>query len=243
MKIHQLFFHTLCTIAIYGSSSLLGFANALSATTNKSSSPSSSVKTFHFGGGCFWAPEDNIKKVPGVISTAVGYCGDDTPFKSTPTYEKVCGGRTKLVEAVRVEYDSDTLSFEDMLSLYAEVNTAEWENKRQYRGIIFTSSNEEKEVASQFLQNNEGIVAEIEPVSKTFYTAEKYHQDYWGKWRVRIASIVTLLATIGVFGGDLFGVEISQKLYNVFVWGFILFTLVERRLFSDQKVITIGDSK
>ena len=205
-------------------------------------SPSSSkTKTFHFGGGCFWAPADNLRNVPGIVSTSVGYCGDDTPFGKAPTYEKVCNGRTNLVEAVRVEYDPDQLSYEDLLGQFAKVNTAEWANKRQYRGIIFTASNEEKQIASTFLDEdvNKSIVAVIEPMSKTFYTAEKYHQNYWAKWRIRLPTLLGTILLINSYGGDLIGMDYSQKLYNVVIWGFILFTLFERRFFYDQKTIVV----
>ncbi len=212
------------------------------ASLTAPTSSSSSIKTFHFGAGCFWAPEDNIKNEPGIISSSVGYCGDDdTKFTSIPTYEKVCGGRTNLVEAVRVEYDSNQLSYQDMLGLFAKVNTAEWANKRQYRGIIFTMNPEESKAASVFLKENEDVVAEIEPMSQTFYTAEKYHQDYWAKWRSRGAGVLGVLCLVGTpYCGDLLGVDVSQKLYNGIIWGFVLFTLVERRFFYDQKVITVG---
>lgn len=214
----------------------------LSPVRSFSAKTASKTKSFHFGGGCFWAPEDNLRNVPGIVSTSVGYCGDDTPFKSPPSYDKVCGGRTRLVEAVRVEYDITELSYEDMLSLFAKVNTAQWENKRQYRGIIFTSSNEEEKIASKFLKENEGVVAKLEPMSQTFYTAEKYHQDYWAKWRLRLPSLVALLAVIGTYGDDWFGGGVSQKVYNVIVYGFVFFSLVERRFFTDQKIIVVNDS-
>lgn len=217
-------------------------AISLLAVESFSATPVSKIKTAHFGAGCFWAPEDNLRNKPGIVSTSVGYCGDDTPLKSPPSYDKVCGGRTRLVEAVRVEYDETKLSYEDMLALFAEVNTAQWENKRQYRGIIFTSSDEENIIASKFLKDNEGVVAEIEKMSDNFYTAEKYHQDYWAKWRVRLPSLVALLAVIGTYGDDFFDVDISQKLYNAIVYGFVLFSLVERRFFTDQKIIKINEA-
>ncbi len=216
---------------------------ALSNLVEGFSAKSPSTKTFHFGGGCFWAPADNLRNVPGVLSTKVGYCGDDTPFPKPPTYERVCNGRTKLVEAVRVEYDENQLSYSDMLSLFADVNTAQWENKRQYRGIIFTASNEEKKIAKKFLEENQGVVAELEPMSETFYTAEKYHQDYWAKWRVRIPSFVATLVLFGVYGGDFLADDIAQKVYNVIVYGFILFTMLERRIFTDVETVIVGKSE
>lgn len=214
------------------------------AVTSFSAKPT--TKTFHFGGGCFWAPQDNIRNVPGVISTSVGYCGDDdysARFQNKPpSYDKVCGGRTNLVEAVRVEYDPSVLSYEDMLSEFARVNTATWENKRQYRGIIFTASKAEEQIASKFLESNQGVVAELEPISETFYTAEKYHQNYWAKWKLRLPSLFALCFAVGSFGENLFGVDVSQTAYNSIVWGFLALSLIERRFFYDQKVIVAKES-
>jgi peptide-methionine (S)-S-oxide reductase len=208
----------------------------LTASTVKSFSMSmNNVKTFHFGAGCFWAPADKIKSNPGIIKTSVGYCGDDS-VKDVPTYESVCGGRTKLVEAVRVEYDADKLSFPDLLALFDEVNTAQWGTKRQYEGVIFTSSNEEKSLAETFLKENKQVVAMVEPMSDTFYTAEKYHQDYWAKWRTRIPILVISLALVGKFGGDM-----SQTIYNIVCYAFIGFTLLERKFDTNVDKLIVGE--
>ena len=233
-------FYTIIFVIAICSSSIESFSSKSSTTAT---TKNNDIKSFHFGGGCFWAPEDNLRNIPGIISTSVGYCGDDTPFSSPPSYDKVCGGRTRLVEAVRVEYDDKQLSYEDMLGLFAKVNTATWQNKRQYRGIIFTSNDVEQKMATKFLNDNQDVVAEIESMSDTFYTAEKYHQDYWAKWRFRLPSLVALLAILGTYGEDAFGGEVSQKVYNVIVWGFIAFSMLERRFFADQKVIIVNNNE
>ena len=195
-------------------------ANAFSMSA---SSPGTNIKTFHFGAGCFWAPADNIKDKPGIISASVGYCGDDN-VQDVPTYESVCGGRTKLVEAVRVEYDADELAFQDLLTMFDEVNTAQYGSKRQYDGVIFTSSKKEASIAKKFLEENKKVLATVEPMSDVFYTAEKYHQDYWAKWRLRIPLLVATLFVGGKFGGDM-----SQTIYNTICYAFIGFTLFERK--------------
>jgi len=199
------------------------------------SAKSPNVKTFHFGAGCFWAPADKIKSMPGIISASVGYCGDDN-IKTTPSYEGVCSGRTKLVEAVRVEYDANQLSFQELLPIFDEVNTAQWGTKRQYEGIVFTSSEEEAEIANKFLQENKQVVARVEPMSNAFYKAEKYHQDYWFKWRTRIPLLVVSLALVGQFGGDR-----SQTIYNIVCYAFIGFTLLERKVDTAVDKIIIGE--
>ena len=45
-----------------------------------------------FGCGCFWGAEKGFWKLPGVVSTSVGYAGGDT---NNPTYNQVCSGKTK----------------------------------------------------------------------------------------------------------------------------------------------------
>lgn len=194
----------------------------------------SKIKSFTFGAGCFWAPADKIKKKDGILSTSVGYCGDDS-ISSTPNYEYVCSGRTKLVEAVRVEYDSEKLSFDDLLNMFDEVNTAEWGNKRQYEGVIFTQSDEEAQIAASFLQNNRKVVAKVEPMSKVYFKAENYHQDYWAKWRTRIPLLILTLAVGGKFGGDY-----SQTIYNTICYAFIGFTLLERKFDTNVDKVIVG---
>jgi peptide-methionine (S)-S-oxide reductase len=186
------------------------------------------IKTFHFGAGCFWAPADKIKSRAGILSTSVGYCGDDN-IQFTPTYESVCSGKSKLVETVRVEYDSSQLTFEDLLQMFSEVNTSKRGNKRQYEGIVFVSSDEEAEIANAFLRDRKDVVATVEPMSATFYKAEPYHQDYWSKLRIRISILVITLAFVGKYGGDM-----SQITYNILCYSFIGFTLLERKF--DAKV-------
>lgn len=197
-------------------------------------SASSKIKSFTFGAGCFWKPADKIKNKDGILSTSVGYCGDDS-ISSTPNYEFVCSGRTKLVEAVRVEYDSEKLSFDDLLNMFDEVNTAEWGNKRQYEGVIFTQTDEEAQIATSFVQNNRKVVAKVEPMSKVYFKAENYHQDYWAKWRTRIPLLILTLAVGGKFGGDY-----SQTIYNTICYAFIGFTLLERKFDTNVDKVIVG---
>jgi len=220
----------------------LFFVALISVATNGFSIPSSKVKTFYIGCGCFWAPADNLRDVPDIVSTTVGYCGDDSydeTFKSPPSYETVCAGRTRLVEAIRVEYNSDELSYSDMLSLFAKVNTAEYRNKRQYQGIIFTSSDEEAAEAEKFLEDDKSIIGTVEPMSNVFFTAEDYHQDYWQKWRTRLASFTILVAVL-VLNEDAIGRELSQKIWNILCYGGIAFTILERRFDSGRKKNVVG---
>jgi len=205
------------------------------------STPTPNVKSFHIGAGCFWEPADKLRDVDGIVSTTVGYCGDDEPFASLPSYETVCSGRTKLVEAVRVEYDSNQLSYSDMLSLFSEVNTAQSGNKRQYQGIIFTSSKDEAAQANDFVLNDDSAIATVEPMSSVFYSAEGYHQNYWVKWRTRVVAIILTIVLVGYFDNtEVIASEVSQQVWNYICYGLIGFSLLERRIDSKKEKIVVG---
>ena len=67
------------------------------------------TETVLLGMGCFWGAERIFWKIPGVVTTAVGYAGGFTP---NPTYEEVCTGRTGHAEVVLVVYDPATVTLE-----------------------------------------------------------------------------------------------------------------------------------
>ena len=143
-----------------------------------------------FGAGCFWGVEDAFRQVDGVITTAVGYSGGD--FEN-PSYEDVCAGGTGHAEVVKIEYDENKVSFEELLQIFWNIHDPTTFNRQgpdigsQYRSAIFIHS-QEQEIsafasrkaleASKKYQNS--VVTEIVP-AKTFYRAEEYHQLYFQK--------------------------------------------------------------
>lgn len=70
-----------------------------------------------FGLGCFWGAERKFWQIDGVYSTAVGYAGGHTP---NPSYEEVCSGMTGHAEVVRVVFDPQTVSYEQLLQVFWE---------------------------------------------------------------------------------------------------------------------------
>lgn len=76
--------------------------------------------------GCFWGVERLFWQLPGVYSTAAGYCGGYTP---NPTYHEVCSGRTGHTEAVRVVFDPTIICYKQLLQVF-------WENHDPRKGCV-----------------------------------------------------------------------------------------------------------
>jgi peptide-methionine (S)-S-oxide reductase len=137
-------------------------------------------------GGCFWCTEAVFLDVIGVKSVESGYTGGHTV---NPTYKQVCGGDTGHAEAIRVTFDNDQLSYDDLLDIFFATHDPTQLNRQgndvgaQYRSAIFPQDAEQEEKARAAIERNnpdyEGrIVTAIEP-SGEWYPAEDYHQDYW----------------------------------------------------------------
>lgn len=138
-------------------------------------------------GGCFWGMEDIIRKIPGVITTTVGYTGGTLP---NATYEDVKTGKTQHAEAVQVEFDPAKLSYEDLLGWFFRMHDPTTANRQgndigtQYRSAIFFHSEAQKAAAEKVKTKVDAsgkwkrpIVTEIVPATP-FYRAEEYHQKY-----------------------------------------------------------------
>jgi peptide-methionine (S)-S-oxide reductase len=139
-------------------------------------------------------------KVPGVIDTVVGYTGNPQATVE-PNYDAVCFG-LEWVEGVRVKYEDEELSYEQLLDAFFEVQEPKM-GSRQYASIIFPHDREQREAAERWRKENasrvrsdgvRGAMTSIEPLSE-FFQAEGYHQRYWTKFRPRIAAMVFLLAS------------------------------------------------
>ena len=144
-------------------------------------------ETAMIAGGCFWGMEEIIRKIPGVLETAVGYTGGTA---KNPSYEQICTGRTGHAEAVRVVFDPALVSYETLLGFFFRMHDPTTPNRQhndvgtQYRSAIFVADATQQAAASkvkaQFDQSGRfkrPIVTEITPASE-FYVAEGYHQKY-----------------------------------------------------------------
>ena len=148
------------------------------------------MATATFGAGCFWGVEAAFRKVPGVLSTAVGYAGGSS---ENPTYELVCTGQTGHAEVVQVEYDPHKVGYDQLLDVFwanhdpTQLNRQGPDIGTQYRSAIFFHDAEQEEEANASLKRLEAsgiyrgaVVTEIMPAS-TFWKAEDYHQQYLEK--------------------------------------------------------------
>ena len=146
------------------------------------------TQTAVLGGGCFWCVEAVYDQLKGVRSAESGYAGGKSP---NPTYDDVCGGRTGHAEVVRIEFDPEELSFEDLLRVFFTIHDPTTKDRQgndvgtQYRSVVFAQSAEQRKVAESVVAELNGahlwrdpIVTEIADAAP-FYPAEQYHQEYF----------------------------------------------------------------
>ena len=144
------------------------------------------------GMGCFWGAERLFWQLDGVISTSVGYSGG---YTKNPTYEEVCTGKTGHTEVVRVVFDEQVISLEQLLATFWERHDPTQGMRQgndlgtQYRSAIYTYSQEQQDIAEhsklqyqQALKEEQraAITTEIQSAGP-YYFAETYHQQYLAK--------------------------------------------------------------
>lgn len=147
-------------------------------------------KTATFGAGCFWGVEAAFQNVEGVISTSVGYMGGHFP---NPSYLDVLSRITGHAEVVQVEYNSEVISYKDLLNIFWSIHDPTQFNRQgadrgeQYRSVIFYHDQEQEIIArkSKHQLENSGkyeqpIVTQIKPAGE-YYLADESHQKYYQK--------------------------------------------------------------
>jgi peptide-methionine (S)-S-oxide reductase len=134
-------------------------------------------------GGCFWGMEDLFRKQPGVISTRVGYSGGDV---KNATYRN----HGTHAEAIEVVFDPTKTAFRQLLEFFFQIHDPTTKDRqgndrgKSYRSAIFYTSEEQKQVALDTIQDVDAsglwpgkVVTEVEPAGD-FWEAEAEHQDY-----------------------------------------------------------------
>jgi peptide-methionine (S)-S-oxide reductase len=154
--------------------------------------PSADQAEALFGCGCFWGAEKGFWRLPGVVTTAVGYAGGPL---ARPMYQQVCSGATGHAEVVRVVWDQQQVDFSDLLKLFWECHDPTQGDRQgndrgsQYRSAIYVTSDaqlvqaEASREAYQSLLSAAGFPAITTEIRRDqpFWFAEPYHQQYLAK--------------------------------------------------------------
>ncbi|ETD78107.1 peptide-methionine (S)-S-oxide reductase MsrA [Rhodobacter capsulatus] len=134
-------------------------------------------------GGCFWGMQDLIRKLPGVISTRVGYSGGDV---AQATYRN----HGTHAEAIEIVFDPAQISFRRLLEFFFQIHDPTTPNRQgndiglSYRSAIFFLDAEQERIARDTIADVDAsglwpgkVVTEVAPAGP-FWQAEPEHQDY-----------------------------------------------------------------
>ena len=135
-------------------------------------------------GGCFWGMQQLIRRMPGVVSTRVGYTGDNATANAT--YRN----HGDHAEAIEIIFDPSKVSYRQLLEFFFQIHDPTTRNRqgndvgRSYRSAIFNTNDEQKRVALDAIADVEAsglwpgkVVTEVAPAGP-FWEAEPEHQDY-----------------------------------------------------------------
>lgn len=134
-------------------------------------------------GGCFWGMQDLIRKLPGVISTRVGYTGGDV---ANATYRN----HGTHAEGIEIVFDPEKTTYRRLLEFFFQIHDPTTINRQgndvglSYRSAIYYVNDAQKDEALRTIADVEAsgiwpgkVVTEVEPVGD-FWEAEPEHQDY-----------------------------------------------------------------
>ena len=144
------------------------------------------MKEIILGGGCFWCIEAVMRRVKGVKEAISGYAGGERP---NPTYQQVCSGATGHAEVVKVVYDENEITLDELLDIFFAIHDPTTLNRQgadvgtQYRSVVYYGNEEEKKAIEAAItraqkEYNDPVVTEVSP-KQEFYPAEAYHQNYY----------------------------------------------------------------
>ena len=144
------------------------------------------IETATLGGGCFWCLEAVYQELKGVQHVESGYSGGQVV---NPRYEQVCEGTTGHAEVVQVRFDTDVVSYREILEIFFTIHDPTTLNRQgndigtQYRSVIYYHDDAQRETAAQVIAEmanvwDAPIVTELAPLPD-YYKAEAYHQNYF----------------------------------------------------------------
>jgi methionine-S-sulfoxide reductase len=139
----------------------------------------------YFAGGCFWGVEHYMEQLEGVTSVESGYMGGHV---QAPSYEDVSSATSGHFETVRVRFDPDRVSYEEVAKLFFEIHDPTQADGQgpdigpEYRSVVFVSTPEQKRTVesliAQLKTRGYDVVTELRTADR-FWAAEAYHQDYY----------------------------------------------------------------
>ena len=149
------------------------------------------IETVYLAGGCYWGLEDLLSEIPGVVDTAVGFSGGHV---KNVCYREVTTGTTGHAETVKVVFESDILTFKDLLIFFFKIHDPTTLNQQgndigtQYRSAIFVTNNEQILLAEDLIKKIDAlgvlkskITTEVNTFN-SFFSAEENHQKYLKKF-------------------------------------------------------------
>ncbi|MDP4207317.1 MAG: peptide-methionine (S)-S-oxide reductase MsrA [Bacteroidota bacterium] len=148
----------------------------------------SGIDTATLGTGCFWCSEAIFQQLKGVIKVIPGYSGGQV---KNPSYQQVCLGTTGHAEVCQIIYDTEIISFDELLEVFWLIHDPTSLNRQgndvgtQYRSVVFYHNAAQKEAALEYKEMLKAsqaypkpVVTEISPY-QGFYKAEDYHLNYY----------------------------------------------------------------
>ncbi|MDV3257826.1 MAG: peptide-methionine (S)-S-oxide reductase MsrA [Sphingomonas sp.] len=136
-----------------------------------------------FAGGCFWGMQELVRKLPGVVSTRVGYTGGDV---ANATYHN----HGAHAEAIEIIFDPARTSYRRLLEFFFQIHDPTTRDRQgndrgsSYRSAIYFTSDEQKAIAEDTIRDVDAsglwpgkVVTQVEPAGD-FWEAEPEHQDY-----------------------------------------------------------------
>lgn len=177
--------------ACYAGGSSTSQAADKTSGTQLAPAPAPGLEVATFAGGCFWCMEPPFEKQAGVKMVLSGYTGGK---ETHPAYKQVAYGRTGHTESVRVYYDPDFVTYEELVDIYwqsmdpTDAGGQFADRGTQYRPAIFVHDEMQKAVAATSKKKlvaakkfgGRPIVVPIQPAGP-FWVAEDHHQDFYLK--------------------------------------------------------------
>ena len=190
--------------------------------------PKSQEDSIIFGCGCFWGAEKCFWKLPGVITTSVGYAGGE---KNNPTYYEVCSGITGHAEVVKIVWNVNVIDISDLLKMFWECHNPTQKNRQgndigtQYRSTIYYTNeknidiiNLSKEAYQKELNDkNLGLIETEIKMIDSYYYAEEYHQQYLAvKGSRQYCSASPTKVKLGNFNGSNY--KLPKEIWDNYNW-------------------------